>query len=103
LSIAHPIASERRSSQPASPDPRACLRERLHRIAPRALESLGLTRRQAEVLGWLVDGKANLQIAAILAISPSTVARHVEAIFERVGVQTRTAAAAAAFNHLSSS
>jgi len=79
------------------------LRERLTRIAPRALESLGLTRRQAEVLGWLAEGKANLEIAAILAISPSTVARHVEAIFERLGVQTRTAAAAAAFDHLSSS
>jgi len=79
------------------------LRERLTRIVPRALESLGLTRRQAEVLGWLAEGKASLEIAAILTISPNTVARRVEAIFVRLGVQTRTAAAAAAFSHLSNS
>jgi DNA-binding CsgD family transcriptional regulator len=78
------------------------LRERLTRIAPPRLESLGLTRRQAEVLAWLAQGKANIEIATILAISPHTVGRHVEAIFEKLGVQTRTAAAAAAFTHLSS-
>jgi len=76
------------------------LRERLTAIPARGLESLGLTRRQAEVLGWLAQGKANLEIASILAISPHTVARHVEAIFAALGVQTRTAAAAAAFAHL---
>jgi DNA-binding CsgD family transcriptional regulator len=79
------------------------LRERLTRIAAGPLESLGLTRRQAEVLAWLVQGKANIDIAAILAISPRTVARHVEAIFERLGVRSRTAAAAAAFAHLATS
>jgi DNA-binding CsgD family transcriptional regulator len=78
------------------------LQERLTEIAPRPLESLGLTRRQAEVLAWLAEGKANIEIAAILAISPSTVARHVEAIFEKLGVRTRTAAAAAAFTRLAS-
>jgi DNA-binding CsgD family transcriptional regulator len=78
------------------------LRERLTRIPPRLLESLGLTRRQAEVLAWIAQGKANVEIGAILSISPNTVARHVEAIFETLGVQTRTAAAAAAFAHVPS-
>jgi DNA-binding CsgD family transcriptional regulator len=73
------------------------VRERATRVLPRALESLGLTPRQAEVLAWLAQGKTNADIAAILAISPSTVARHVEAIFATLGVRTRTAAAAAAF------
>lgn len=77
------------------------LRERLTRIAPHRLEPLGLTRRQAEVLAWLAQGKANNEIASILAISPNTVGRHVEAIFEKLGVRTRTAAAAAAFAELS--
>ena len=77
------------------------LRERLTRIAPRPLESLGLTRRQAEVLAWLAHGKANSEIASILEISPSTVARHLEASFATLGVETRTAAAAEAFAHLS--
>ena len=71
--------------------------ERPTRLAPRALEALGLTRRQAEVLAWLAQGKANHEIAALLAISASTVARHVEAIFAALGVRTRTAAAAVAF------
>src|SRR5262245_23800538 len=70
------------------------LRERMTRIAPGPLESLGLTRRQAEVLAWLTEGKANPEIASILAISPHTVARHLEAIFEALGVETRTAAVA---------
>lgn len=79
------------------------LRERPTGIAAHALEALGTTHRQAEVLAWLAQGKANLEIASILGISPHTVARHVEAIFEKLGVQTRTAAAAAAFAHLASS
>jgi DNA-binding CsgD family transcriptional regulator len=77
------------------------LRERLTRIAPRSLESRGLTRRQAEVLAWLAQGKANSEIASILEISPNTVARHLEAIFATLGVETRTAAAAEVFAHLS--
>ncbi len=76
------------------------LRERITRLSPPRLESLGLTRRQAEVLAWLSQGKANRDIATILAISPHTVERHVEAIFAALGVQSRTAAAAAAFAHL---
>jgi DNA-binding CsgD family transcriptional regulator len=77
------------------------LRERITRIAPRSLESLGLTRRQAEVLAWVAQGKANSEIAWILEISPNTVARHLEAIFATLGVETRTAAAAEVFAHLS--
>ena len=77
------------------------LREWLTRITPRRLEELGLTRRQAEVLAWLAQGKANNEIASILTISVDTVGRHVEAIFEKLGVQTRTAAAAMAYTHLS--
>jgi DNA-binding CsgD family transcriptional regulator len=73
------------------------MREWVTHVLPHALEPLGLTRRQAEVLAWLAQGKTNADIAAILAISPSTVARHVEAIFATLGVRTRTAAAAAAF------
>ena len=78
------------------------LRERITQILPGPLESLGLTGRQAQVLAWLAQGKTNPEIAAILAISPNTVARHVEAIFAELGVETRTAAAAVAFSHLSS-
>jgi DNA-binding CsgD family transcriptional regulator len=78
------------------------LRERVTAISARPLESLGLTRRQAEVLAWLAQGKTNGEIASILAISPNTVARHVEAILVQLGVATRTAAAGVAFAHLAS-
>jgi DNA-binding CsgD family transcriptional regulator len=56
--------------------------------------SLRLTPRQAEVLGWVARGKTNDEIGAVLFISPHTVRKHVENIFEKLGVGTRTAAAA---------
>jgi DNA-binding CsgD family transcriptional regulator len=56
--------------------------------------SLGLTAREAEVLGWVARGKTNAEIAAELFISPQTVRKHLENIFEKLGVRTRTAAAA---------
>jgi DNA-binding CsgD family transcriptional regulator len=56
--------------------------------------SLRLTGREAEVLGWVARGKTNAEIAAVLFISPLTVRKHLEHIFEKLGVRTRTAAAA---------
>jgi DNA-binding CsgD family transcriptional regulator len=57
----------------------------------------GLTTREAEVLGWIARGKTNGQIARLLFISSHTVRKHVENIFEKLDVRTRTAAAAAAY------
>jgi DNA-binding CsgD family transcriptional regulator len=54
----------------------------------------GLTSREAEVLGWIARGKTNGDIARLLFISPHTVRKHVENIFEKLDVHTRTAAAA---------
>jgi len=53
----------------------------------------GLTSREAEVLGWIARGKTNREIASRLFISPHTVRKHIENIFEKLGVRTRTAAA----------
>jgi DNA-binding CsgD family transcriptional regulator len=61
----------------------------------RVQPSLGLTTREAEVLGWVSRGKTNAQIAEILFISPLTVRKHLENVFEKLGVHTRTAAVAA--------
>jgi DNA-binding CsgD family transcriptional regulator len=58
-----------------------------------SLESLGLTRREAEVLAWVREGKANAEIGTILGARPRTVAKHLERIFLKLGVETRTAAA----------
>jgi DNA-binding CsgD family transcriptional regulator len=54
----------------------------------------GLTEREAEVLGWVGNGKTNDEIAAVLHVSPHTVRKHLENIFEKLDVHTRTAAAA---------
>lgn len=56
-------------------------------------ERLGLTRREVEVLTWVTDGKTNADIGLILGTSPRTVQKHLEHIFEKLGVETRTAAA----------
>ena len=53
----------------------------------------GLTAREADVLGWIAHGKKNNEIAELLFISPHTVRKHVENIFEKLDVRTRTAAA----------
>lgn len=55
-----------------------------------------LTPREAEVLSWLAKGKTNRDIGDILGMSPRTVNKHLEHIYEKLGVETRTAAVAAA-------
>jgi DNA-binding CsgD family transcriptional regulator len=60
-------------------------------------KALGLTRREREVLGLIARGKRNHEIAAELFISPRTVRKHVENIFEKLDVRTRTAAVARVF------
>jgi DNA-binding CsgD family transcriptional regulator len=52
-----------------------------------------LTRREHEILHWVREGKRNAEIAIILGISPHTVRHHLEKIFPKIGVETRTAAA----------
>jgi DNA-binding NarL/FixJ family response regulator len=51
------------------------------------------------VLALLVEGRTNRQMAEVLVISPHTVRRHVENIFAKLGVNTRAAATAYAYEH----
>jgi DNA-binding CsgD family transcriptional regulator len=60
--------------------------------APAASLAL-LTSREQEVLVLVADGKTNVQIADRLALSPRTVQKHLEHIYDKVGVRRRTAAA----------
>jgi len=69
--------------------------------SPTPLESLGLTPREAEVLLWVAQGKANADVATILGISEKTVKIHLGHIFEKLSVETRTAAAVVAIEALS--
>ena len=61
---------------------------------------LKLTLREAEVLYWVVKGKINRDIAAILGLSPQTVKKHLEHIFPKLGVETRTSAATLALGRV---
>ena len=60
----------------------------------------GLTERESEVLLWISRGKANREISEILGISPRTVNKHLEQIFEKMGIENRASAAAAAVKTL---
>ena len=62
--------------------------------AARLKEHLGLTAREGEVLLWLARGKANRDIAAILGLSPRTVNKHLESIYDKLGIENRASAAA---------
>jgi DNA-binding NarL/FixJ family response regulator len=100
----------------AKPDLLSAIRSRLERAVQQAkpefkpnfdsskpLETeLGLTPRVAETLLWLAQGKTNPEIATILGNTESTVKKHVFEIFQKLGVETRTAASLRALEVLSS-
>lgn len=60
----------------------------------------GLTRRQADTLLCLADGKSNADIAAVLGISERTVGKHLENLFDRLGVDNRKSAMRKAYDVL---
>jgi DNA-binding CsgD family transcriptional regulator len=58
----------------------------------RALESLGISAREAEVLTLIATGHSNKVIARQLSISPNTVKTHISRVFEKLEVASRTQA-----------
>jgi DNA-binding CsgD family transcriptional regulator len=56
-----------------------------------------LTDREKDVLAWVAEGKSNAEIGQILSTRARTVAKHLEHIFTKLGVESRTAAARVAF------
>jgi DNA-binding NarL/FixJ family response regulator len=65
------------------------------------LESLGLTAREAEVLLWVAQGKANADVATILGCAENTIKVHLARIFEKLGFENRNAATVRALEVLS--
>jgi DNA-binding NarL/FixJ family response regulator len=59
----------------------------------------GLTEREAEVLRLVAAGHTNKEVASVLFLSDKTIARHLSNIFTKLGVSTRAAATAFAFEH----
>lgn len=76
------------------------LEERGTPPGPGALRALGLTVREAEVLYWIAQGKSNPDIATILGANVRTIHKHVEHIFQKLGLETRNAAMLAAMEIL---
>ena len=60
------------------------------------VQRFALTVRELEVLQWVACGKTNRDIGTILGLSPRTVNKHLEHVYVKLGVETRTAAAAVA-------
>ncbi|HEY9500997.1 MAG TPA: helix-turn-helix transcriptional regulator [Pyrinomonadaceae bacterium] len=68
------------------------------KASPERLRSLGVTQRESDILFWLSEGKTNQEIGVLCDISPRTVQKHLENIFPKLGVETRTAAAGVVFD-----
>jgi DNA-binding NarL/FixJ family response regulator len=64
------------------------------------LATAALTPRETEVLSWVAKGKTNRDVGDILGLSPRTVNKHLEHVFEKLGVETRAAATALAGREL---
>ena len=72
----------------------------LARLTPQGAESAhGLSTRELEVLRLVASGKSNRAIATTLVISEHTVARHLQNIYAKLGISSRSAATAFAFEH----
>lgn len=65
-----------------------------------ALELLGLTKREAEVLFWVAKDKSNAEISKTLGCREGTVRKHLEHLYEKLNVQTRTGAVIIALERL---
>jgi DNA-binding CsgD family transcriptional regulator len=83
-----------------TPDHPLVLTEKNEELDSVPLETLGLTKREAEVLLWVSQGKRNAEIATILGIRAKTITKHLERVFAKLGVETRTAAAKVALEIL---
>lgn len=70
----------------------ALYRNLLARRNNRGFAALPVTPREREVLSWLAAGKTDRDIGEILGMSPRTVQKHLQHIYEKLGVETRTAA-----------
>ncbi|MDQ4055078.1 MAG: helix-turn-helix transcriptional regulator [Actinomycetota bacterium] len=89
---AHEVAARAAFERLGVPTPRVAV------VGSRPLPG-GLTEREAEVLARVVTGASNRDVAASLSISEATVRRHLANIFAKLGVSSRTAAAAWAHEH----
>jgi DNA-binding CsgD family transcriptional regulator len=70
------------------------LSEQAAQVSPAALSAIGLSRREAEVMTLVIRGRTVMEIGKILVVSASTVEKHLENIYSKMGVHSRGAAIA---------
>ena len=70
------------------------------KLSVESFELLGLSTREAEVLYWIAKGKENLEIADVLCVGVTTVRKHLEHIYQKLEVKTRTSAVVEALKRL---
>lgn len=87
--VASPEAMEAIASTPSPPET----------DVPSSVSALGLTPREIEVLRLLAEGMSDREIAASLSISERTAGNHVQHAMQKIGVESRTAAAVFAVRH----
>jgi DNA-binding NarL/FixJ family response regulator len=68
------------------------------RVSEEAARQFGLTKREFEVLCRIAEGKSNAEIGETIGAATRTVDKHVEHIFDKLAVKTRTAAVARALH-----
>jgi DNA-binding CsgD family transcriptional regulator len=66
--------------------------EKCRSLSATELELVGLTKREAEVLFWVTQDKSDMEIATVLGTTRGTVKKHLEHIYQKFNVHTRTAA-----------
>jgi DNA-binding NarL/FixJ family response regulator len=65
----------------------------------RSVRPAGLSEREVEVLGLVIQGLSNRQMAEALFVSPKTVDHHIQHIYDKIGVSTRVGATLFALQH----
>ena len=65
----------------------------------RSVRPAGLSEREVEVLGLVIRGLSNRQMAEALFVSPKTVDHHIQHIYDKIGVSTRVGATLFALQH----
>lgn len=104
MAVAAGLAAEEDSEQSpatlaASSQPASSQRVVAGDGSPSVAATLGLTPREAEVLRLLAEGKSDRDIAEALSISERTAGNHVQHAMQKIGVESRTAAAVFAVRH----
>jgi DNA-binding CsgD family transcriptional regulator len=84
---------------PVTAETRLFLEEK-RTLSPSLIQSLGLTPRQSEILYWISKGKTDDDIAELTGAGRRTVQKHLENIYRKLGVETRTAAAVSVIERL---